>query len=86
MDKGSFSMQGSIDFDAEVGLGDRLKTFKSNNFDPQAYFHSNCGGMSEKEIRQLCSHLERLKKASAEEIRKSVYANYASFIRRFISL
>lgn len=51
MDKGSFSMQGSIDFDAEVaqvGLSDRLKTFKSGNFDPQAYFHSNSGGMSEK--------------------------------------
>ncbi|KAL1569931.1 exocyst complex component EXO84A-like [Salvia divinorum] len=75
------SMQGSIDFDAEMTLSDKLKVFKSNNFNPQSYFHSNSGGTTEKDIRQLCMHLERLKKASAEEMRKSVYANYASFIR-----
>ncbi|OVA13460.1 hypothetical protein BVC80_8173g10 [Macleaya cordata] len=34
-----------------------------------------------KEIRRLCSHLLDLRKASAEEMRKSVYANYAAFIR-----
>ncbi|RVW14576.1 Exocyst complex component EXO84B [Vitis vinifera] len=34
-----------------------------------------------KEIRQLCSYLLDLKKASAEEMRRSVYANYAAFIR-----
>ncbi|KAG6429648.1 hypothetical protein SASPL_107700 [Salvia splendens] len=78
------SMQGSIDFDAEMTLNDKLKVFKSNNFDPQSYFHSNSGTMAEKEIRQLCMHLDRLKKASAEEMRKSVYANYASFIRPVI--
>ncbi|KAH6815675.1 Vps51/Vps67 family of vesicular protein [Perilla frutescens var. frutescens] len=80
MEKGSFSMQGSIDFDAEVSLSlsDRLKTFKSNSFDPQAHVHNNCGGMSEKEIRQLCTHLERLKKASAEEMRKSVVSREIS--------
>jgi hypothetical protein len=33
------------------------------------------------EIRHLCSYLQDLKKASAEEMRRSVYANYASFIR-----
>lgn len=33
------------------------------------------------EIRHLCLHLVGLKKASAEEMRKNVYANYASFIR-----
>ena len=33
------------------------------------------------EIRQLCSYLHELKKASAEEMRRSVYANYAAFIR-----
>ncbi|KAG6397724.1 hypothetical protein SASPL_143894 [Salvia splendens] len=74
-------MQGSIDFDAEMTLSDKLKFFKSNTFDPQSYFHSNSGGTTEKEIRQLCLHLDRLKTASAEEMRKSVYANYASFIR-----
>ncbi|KAL0004091.1 hypothetical protein SO802_011652 [Lithocarpus litseifolius] len=37
--------------------------------------------MNEKEIRHLCSYLVELKKASAEEMRKSVYANYGAFIR-----
>ncbi|KAM7489815.1 hypothetical protein LguiB_027299 [Lonicera macranthoides] len=32
------------------------------------------------EIRQLCSYLLDLKKASAEEMRRSVYANYPAFI------
>uniref|UniRef100_M8D678 Exocyst component Exo84 C-terminal domain-containing protein n=1 Tax=Aegilops tauschii TaxID=37682 RepID=M8D678_AEGTA len=39
--------------------------------------------MTEKEIRHLCSYLQDLKKASAEEMRTSVYANYAAFIRKF---
>ncbi|KAJ9537564.1 hypothetical protein OSB04_030297 [Centaurea solstitialis] len=34
-----------------------------------------------KEIRQLCSYLLDLKKASAEEMGRSVYANYTAFIR-----
>lgn len=33
------------------------------------------------EIRQLCSYLLELKRASAEEMRRSVYANYTAFIR-----
>ncbi|GKD31740.1 exocyst complex component EXO84B, partial [Tanacetum coccineum] len=33
------------------------------------------------EIRHLCSYLLDLKKASAEEMRRSVYANYTAFIR-----
>jgi len=33
------------------------------------------------EIRHLCSYLQDLKKASSEEMRRSVYANYAAFIR-----
>lgn len=33
------------------------------------------------EIRQLCSYLVDLKRASAEEMRRSVYANYPAFIR-----
>ncbi|PQQ07541.1 exocyst complex component EXO84A [Prunus yedoensis var. nudiflora] len=37
--------------------------------------------MSEKEIKHLCSYLVELKTASAEEMRKSVYANYSAFIR-----
>uniref|UniRef100_J3LTV9 Exocyst component Exo84 C-terminal domain-containing protein n=2 Tax=Oryza brachyantha TaxID=4533 RepID=J3LTV9_ORYBR len=37
--------------------------------------------MNEKEIRHLCAYLQELKKASSEEMRRSVYANYAAFIR-----
>jgi hypothetical protein len=33
------------------------------------------------EIRHLCAYLVDLKKASAEEMRKSVLANYSAFIR-----
>lgn len=36
------------------------------------------------ETKHLTSYLVELKKASAEEMRKSVYANYAAFIR-FVS-
>nr|GEV20277.1 exocyst complex component EXO84B [Tanacetum cinerariifolium] len=36
---------------------------------------------TEKEIRHLCSYLLDLKKASAEEMRRSMYANYTAFIR-----
>lgn len=38
-----------------------------------------CFGLQE--TRHLSSYLVELKKASAEEMRKSVYANYAAFIR-----
>ncbi|KAL5759650.1 hypothetical protein ACOSQ2_018488 [Xanthoceras sorbifolium] len=38
-------------------------------------------GLLTQEIKLLCSHLIELKKASAEEMRKSVYANYSAFIR-----
>ncbi|XP_042504737.1 exocyst complex component EXO84B-like [Macadamia integrifolia] len=62
-------------------LGEKLKVFKSSQFDPHAFVTSKCETMSEKEIRRLCSYLLDLKKASAEEMRKSVYANYAAFIR-----
>ncbi|GAV59918.1 Vps51 domain-containing protein [Cephalotus follicularis] len=57
-----------------------LNVFKSDNFDADAFVQSKCT-LKEKEIRQLCSSLLDLKKASAEEMRKSVYANYAAFIR-----
>ncbi|XP_043695588.1 exocyst complex component EXO84B-like [Telopea speciosissima] len=62
-------------------LSEKLKVFKSSQFDPHAFVTSKCETMSEKEIRRLCSYLLDLKKASAEEMRKSVYANYAAFIR-----
>ncbi|RLN17115.1 exocyst complex component EXO84B-like [Panicum miliaceum] len=67
--------------DGGVQLADKLKIFKTDNFDPDAYVQSKCRTMDEKEIRHLCSYLQDLKKASAEEMRRSVYANYAAFIR-----
>ncbi|KAL6638069.1 hypothetical protein ACP70R_025641 [Stipagrostis hirtigluma subsp. patula] len=67
--------------DGGVPLADKLKIFKTDNFDPDAYVQSKCRTMNEKEIRHLSSYLQDLKKASAEEMRKSVYANYAAFIR-----
>ncbi|KAK1260064.1 hypothetical protein QJS04_geneDACA020009 [Acorus gramineus] len=64
-----------------IQLGDKLKVFKTEGFDPDGYILSKCQTMNEKEIRHLCSYLQDLKKASAEEMRRSVYANYAAFIR-----
>lgn len=61
-------------------LEEGLIVFKSDKFDADAYVQSKCS-LNDKEIRQLCSYLLDLKKASAEEMRKSVYANYAAFIR-----
>ncbi|GLT59360.1 hypothetical protein SLA2020_321810 [Shorea laevis] len=57
-----------------------LSVFKSDKFDADAFVQSKCS-LSEKDVRQLCSYLLDLKKASAEEMRKSVYANYSAFIR-----
>ncbi|KAG6708409.1 hypothetical protein I3842_06G079800 [Carya illinoinensis] len=71
----------SVQLDANLTLGDRLKVFKTSGFDPDAYVTSKCQTMNEKEIRHLCSYLVDLKKASAEEMRRSVYANYPAFIR-----
>ncbi|KAF3793669.1 Exocyst complex component [Nymphaea thermarum] len=62
-------------------LSDKLKIFKADSFDPDSYVQSKCQSVNEKEIRQLCTYLNDLKKASAEEMRKSVYANYSAFIR-----
>ncbi|KAL5823539.1 hypothetical protein ACOSQ3_021510 [Xanthoceras sorbifolium] len=57
-----------------------LNLFKSDKFDADVYVKSKCT-LNEKEIKQLCNYLLDLKRASAEEMRKSVYANYAAFIR-----
>ncbi|KAL2546903.1 Exocyst complex component EXO84A [Forsythia ovata] len=83
MDRGSFSSSkgDSADFEQELTLSDKLKIFKSSQFDPEAYLTTRCQAMSENEIRHLCIYLVDLKKASAEEMRKSVYANYSAFIR-----
>nr|GMD04552.1 exocyst complex component exo84a [Ipomoea batatas] len=69
------------EFEAELTLSDKLKNFKSSTFDPDTYVCSKCRNMSEKETKHLWHYLMDLKKASAEEMRKSVYANYAAFIR-----
>ncbi|KAK2636311.1 hypothetical protein Ddye_031103 [Dipteronia dyeriana] len=81
--RGSFSSSigDSAELEGNLTLSDRLKAFKNSHFDPDAYITSKCNHMNEKEIRLLCSQLVELKKASAEEMRKSVYANYSAFIR-----
>lgn len=63
-----------------VKLEEGLNVFKTDSFDADGYVKSKCS-LNEKEIRQLCTYLLDLKKASAEEMRRSVYANYAAFIR-----
>lgn len=62
-------------------LEENLNIFKSDKFDADSFVNSKCNSLNEKEIRQLCSYLLDLKKASAEEMRRSVYANYTAFIR-----
>ncbi|KAG6593592.1 Exocyst complex component EXO84B, partial [Cucurbita argyrosperma subsp. sororia] len=59
---------------------DGISFFKSDQFDADSYVQTRCS-LNDKEIKQLCTYLWELKKASAEEMRKSVYANYAAFIR-----
>ncbi|KAI4329436.1 hypothetical protein L6164_021699 [Bauhinia variegata] len=61
-------------------LEESLTRFKADKFDAEGYVQSKCS-LNEKEIKQLCSYLMDLKKASAEEMRRSVYANYSAFIR-----
>ncbi|KAL2243126.1 exocyst complex component EXO84B [Sesamum indicum] len=67
--------------DAGAKFEENLNVFKSDNFDADAFVHSKCHSLNEKEIRHLCSYLVDLKRASAEEMRRSVYANYKAFIR-----
>ncbi|KAL8098758.1 hypothetical protein AgCh_031475 [Apium graveolens] len=62
-------------------LEESLNLFKSDTFDADVFVQSKCHSFNEKEIRQLCSYLVDLKRASAEEMRRSVYANYPAFIR-----
>ena len=57
----------------EVSLTNHTKCFEKPSVTQVQYFWQ--------EIRQLCSYLQDLKKGSAEEMRTSVYANYAAFIR-----
>ncbi|KAL0354396.1 UNVERIFIED_CONTAM: Exocyst complex component EXO84B [Sesamum radiatum] len=67
--------------DAGAKFEENLNVFKSDNFDADAFVQSKCHSLNEKEIRHLCSYLVDLKRASAEEMRRSVYANYKAFIR-----
>ncbi|OMO55013.1 Vacuolar protein sorting-associated protein 51 [Corchorus olitorius] len=75
------SIGDSAELESKLSLSDRLKEFKSSQFDPDAYLMSKCHAMTEKDIKHASSHLMDLRKASAEEMRKSVYANYTAFIR-----
>eukprot|EP00249_Psilotum_nudum_P020963 c27915_g2_i1 orf=912-3290(-) len=58
-----------------------MRAFHADKFDANIYVQSKCQTMTEKGIRNLCSELLSLKKISAEEMRRSVYANYTAFIR-----
>lgn len=58
----------------------------SHDFDNEimsavSYVDPKYQSLTEKGIRLLCSELLELKKASAEEMRKNVFANYTAFIR-----
>jgi hypothetical protein len=59
-----------------VQLMDKLRIFKTDHFDSNAYVQSKCCAMDEKEVRHMCSYLQDLKKAYVEEARRSVHANY----------
>ncbi|KAL6137253.1 hypothetical protein ACLB2K_062545 [Fragaria x ananassa] len=63
-----------------VKLEEGLNVFKSDRFDAQSYVQSRCS-LNEKELRQFCANLFDLKKTAAEEMRRSVYANYSAFIQ-----
>ncbi|KAL6351291.1 hypothetical protein AAG906_035083 [Vitis piasezkii] len=52
--------------------------FKTSQFDCKGYITSKCHATNEKALVRLSG---RFKEASAEEMRKSVYANYSAFIR-----
>ncbi|WCJ21762.1 Exocyst complex component EXO84A [Euphorbia peplus] len=75
------SIGDSAELEGNLTLSDRLKIFKSSKFDPDSYVVSKCHSVNEKEIRHMFSYLGELKKASAEEMRKCVFANYSAFIR-----
>ncbi|XP_057436845.1 exocyst complex component EXO84A-like [Lotus japonicus] len=77
----SSSVGDPLELEINLTLSEKLKVFKSSTFDPNAYVASKSRSMNEKEIRHLCAYLVDLKKASAEEMRKSVLANYSAFIR-----
>ncbi|KAK7367981.1 hypothetical protein VNO80_10002 [Phaseolus coccineus] len=77
----SSSIGDASELECNLTLSDRLKVFKSSSFDPNNYVASKSRSMNEKEIKHLCAYLIDLKKASAEEMRKSVLANYSAFIR-----
>jgi hypothetical protein len=55
--------------------------FETENFDAKGFVDAKFQSMTEKGIRKLCDELTDLKKASAEEMRKAIYANYDAFIR-----
>ena len=63
-----------------VRVEEGLSLFKSDKFDANAYVQSKYS-INEKDIKQLCSYLLDLNRASAEEMRRSVCANYPAFIR-----
>eukprot|EP00897_Mesotaenium_endlicherianum_P010172 jgi/Mesen1/9183/ME000591S08516 len=62
-------------------LGNKLQIFEADDFDAEGFVQSECQAMSEKSMRKLCAELADHRRFSAEEMRKSVFANYKAFIR-----
>lgn len=60
---------------------DSLRASENDWFTSDGYVEPKYQSLTEKGIRLLCSELLELKKASADEMRKNVYANYTAFIR-----
>eukprot|EP00249_Psilotum_nudum_P020293 c27639_g1_i1 orf=288-2651(+) len=54
---------------------------ETDGFSLDGYADARYQSMTEKGIRRLCAELLDLKKVSAEEMQRNVYANYTAFIR-----
>eukprot|EP00250_Pteridium_aquilinum_P014036 c21737_g1_i1 orf=432-2726(-) len=81
------SVKHSVRFTAVTGADSPLSNsvdlddLDSNMISAVGYVEPKYQSHTEKGIRLLCSELLKLKKASAEEMRKNVFANYTAFIR-----
>ncbi|CAM6068273.1 unnamed protein product [Sphagnum tenellum] len=73
-------MNGAMIMNGFEDPNQELIAFETQNFNPHDFVDAKFQSMTEKGIRKLCDELTDLKKASAEDMRKSVFANYNSFI------
>ena len=59
----------------------RLAKFAAANFDGDAYLDERLSSLSDKGLRSLVHELATLRAACADELQRSVYADYGAFIR-----